>query len=130
MLETKKVYLTDDNNLGYIYDLSFFGWKDIEENKEKINNKKVKYHILSRDTEIPNYSNLCNLEEEYEKLKKELTPYPKSNPLTVIIVCCLILPIFTYYFWLDAKIKAVNAQNEPYYFKMREILDKAKEMNE
>lgn len=129
MLETKKIYLTDMDNEGYINDLSFFGWKDIEKNKEIINKKKVIYHIISRDTDIPNYSNLRNLEEEYEKLKKELTPYPKSNPFTVFILCCLILPIFTYYFWLDSKIKAVNAQNEPYYFKMKEILDKAKELN-
>lgn len=130
MIETKKIYLTDENNLGYIHDLSCFGWKDIEENKEKIDNKKLKYHILSRDTEIANYSDLCNLEIEYEKLKKELTPYPISNPFTVFIVCCLIIPIFIYYFYMEQQIKAVNKKNEPYYFKMKEILDKAKEINE
>ncbi len=128
MIEKKKVYLK--NNYGYICDLLHFGWMDIEIGKEKVGNKKLKYHILSRDTEIPNYSDLCSLEEEYENVKKELFPYPKFNGFTIFIVCCLIFPFFIYYFYMQSEIKAVDTKNEEFYLKMREILNKADELCE
>ena len=130
MIETKKIYLTKGISIGYIYDLLSFGYVITDKNKEKVDKKKIKYYKLSRDTEMPNYSDICDLENEYEEIRKELTPYPKINPLTAFFACCLIFPLFLYYPDMALKMKAVDVKNEPFYLKMKEKMDEASKLME
>lgn len=128
MLEEKKVYITKDIGEGYVYDLMSFGYTISKVKKEKIDKKKAKCYYLSRDDEMANYSDICALENEYEKVRLDLTPYPTINPYTAFLMCILIFPLLAYHFEMSMRIKATNVKNEPIYFKMRELMDEASKL--
>lgn len=129
MIEWKKVYLNIDYVNEYLESLHYFGWINCDCAEEIIDNKLVKYQLLNRDTQINNYSELVELEKEYEKNKNELLPTVKINGLLFFFLLVLfIIPGMLYFELKSSDIELVNKHNNLFYKNIYEILEKAKQL--
>ncbi|MBP5444911.1 MAG: hypothetical protein J6Y28_01950 [Acholeplasmatales bacterium] len=130
MIEKRKVILTKEENDNYIDDLLCFGYEVTYKEKEKVNKETLRVFMLERDTDIPNYDKLVELEKEYEDNKKELVMYPKINGWLVFFLWCLIIPGMIYYDLKSNDIKAIDQHNEPLLIKMYDLTEEARKLKE
>ncbi len=130
MLETKKVYMSEEENDNYIFDLPAFGWQVTETKTEFAGELLIGYQVFARDKDMPNYNELLELEKEYEKTRNQMAIYDEIDPtIACILFFLLIIPGIIYICYKSNQKNTIEEQNKPYLKAMKDIVEKAKAIN-
>ncbi len=116
-IETQKIS-------GRIDEYMLFGWKYKE---DEISSRGHTYHILERDKDMPHYQEISSLEYEYYDCKAQMVVYEPAEPLTCILLACLLVfPLFIYLARKGKEKKEAERRNGQLKKEMSEVADKAK----
>ena len=109
-----------------------FGWKYVE---ERHHGRSGGLHILlSRDTEMKNYSKLASLENAYDDRKKRIKVYNKivEEPEDLLILVALfilfIFPLVLYCMYKSNQKREIEENNSKLHKEMNSILEEAKSL--
>ena len=112
----------------YIRDLSAFGWKIQSDNHVNGDYYRTSgfVFLLVRDTNMPNYNRINELEKEYENARSQLKHYNELNiHLAVFLFFIFIIPGIVYVVLKNKEKKAKYDYNEPFQNKMRKAIIEA-----
>ena len=120
MVETKK---TRSAYKDYLH----FGWKYLGYQRVKGGKGNHNAHVLQRDTSMPNYGEIVELEREYFALKLSLREYvPINGLICAICFSLLIIPCEIYVAFKSSQKKKIETSNLRIKEQMNRILAQVK----
>ena len=128
MIETKEVY----SSLKEVIEIDkIFGWTEGEVKVRENGKDKHHYTIMSRDTEMPHYEELKQLEIEYGDAKNNIRQ--KKNiefGVAFFLFLCLIIPGVIYVGMIHINNHKYEDSNALYEARMNEKIEEAKKIKE
>ncbi len=111
---------------GHIDEYLPFGWKYKEDVRHQRGKSVRTYHVLERDKDMRNYSEICNLEYQYFETKGEKEIYEEADPLSCVLLCLfLVFPLFVYLGRKSKQKKEIERRNRDLQEKMDELSERA-----
>ncbi len=118
-IETEKIS-------GHIDEYLQFGWKYKEDETSNRGRSSHTYHVIERDKDMPHYEEISSLEYEYFDAKGQMVVYEPAEPLTCILLACLLLfPLFIYLARKGKEKEDVERRNAQLRKKMSEAAERA-----
>ncbi|MCR5308453.1 MAG: hypothetical protein K6E24_05615 [bacterium] len=119
-----------ERNKKHLKNIEAFGWNFIKEDSKPSGRGRYHFLVYGRDTDMPHYEELKQLEDEYNDVKKEIDLWDMEWETFGILLLLLIIPGIVYLvFTLNQRSKIWN-NNMKCDEKMDEIVQKAKEIFE
>ena len=126
-IETKVIDAYGMSCEGSKEDYLNFGWKHTEDTQVHIGRGFKPAYVLARDTDMPNYKSITQLENEYFHLKRTKKTYVPMEGLNVLLAfLCLIVPGIIYVALKLNQKKRIREHNAEIQKQMNAVVVKAK----
>ena len=115
----RKMY---EESMKYIDDLTAFGWQKTQTAVQRHGRTSSNYQIFARETTMPNYEQIKDLEDKYETAKNSFKHYERASISTAFLLLLLfILPGVLYIVYKTTKKNAINDNNQ----RQKEIMEQS-----